>query len=220
MIKKASMGLTLIELIIVMGLTTMLMTVIVTLTIQGYRTYETTTVKNELQYNARLTVDNIKNDAQKAIAVLGIYDEYTTSASTIILKLVRLDNQNPVEGVYDYVVYRRKPTSLTQIERILIIDGVSTTRLFHPKASNLTFEYQDNIGNSIGVNYAAATRVKITLTAQDSVRGKTYTTSYETLVKLRNYQSQAPPPPLPTPTDTPAPTPTSAPTPTPIGPGD
>jgi len=197
MIKKiSSAGLTLVEMIVVMGLTTMLMTVIVSLTLQSYRTYEITTKKNDLQYNARLVVDNIKGDAQKAVAVLGTYDIYTTSTSVLILKLVRLDaNQNPIEGTNDYVIYRRKPSSLTQIERIFMIDAVSTTHLFSPKTSNLAFEYQDSIGNSVGVNYAAATRVKITLTAQDVVRGKTYTTSYSTLATLRNYQSYSPPPP-------------------------
>lgn len=183
---SGKLGFSMTEILVVLFLTSVLMGVMVLVFGRSQNTYRLTYLKNDLQKRSQLSVDTVKQDIQRSTSTLTAYDTYTGTANVLILKIPRLDaNQNIIDDTYDYLIYRRQPTQLNQIERIQIVDATTTTRLINGKVSALTFAYQDDDGNP-AVPISDAKRVTIDVTSQDSLQGSTYDSTYSTTATLRN----------------------------------
>ncbi|MDO8513718.1 MAG: prepilin-type N-terminal cleavage/methylation domain-containing protein [bacterium] len=186
MLKKKS-GFTLVEILIVIALTSILMGVMFTIYQNNNRSYIIVTAKSDL-YRANLrTLDKIRGDIKKSSQLLANYDTYSTSTNSIILQMPRLDvSQAPIVNTYNYVVYRLNPSNSRNLERIEIIDSVTTTQTLNQKVSSISFTPKDNLSNNITANIENTSQIAVVLVLSDISRNLAINSQLSSNETMRN----------------------------------
>ena len=132
-------------------------------------------------------ITNQVRQSQSVAASCGACGADNSNATLLILQLWPIDNNgdplDPGTTNYDYIVYKRNPTTTTNLIRITYPSGISSrksaTHVVATNISALAFTYNDPTP-------ANATQVTIAITTTATVNGKTQTVTDMTKADLRN----------------------------------
>ena len=192
--KKASpKGLTLIELLIVTAIVSFIMIALLTFYAAGQKYFITESARADVLRSSRQALNWISRDIKDGIEVVGSYDTYTTSDNCLILKVASLDVNGLVIDIandFDYIIYRVNPAFSNRLERIVDAnDGVSSrtdvTRVIVDNAGAFVLSSEGTGLGSIA-DFSLVFSVRIMLTTSQTWIGKTYSETFNTMVKLRN----------------------------------
>ena len=192
-------GFTLIELVIVAMVSTIVLTVLSSTFLDSWYTQISQQTNVELQRQTRFVVDEIDRQGRGASSVVNSVIvssvTYTSTASTLVIRLAPLDNNNDQITGDDYFVFRRNPVNTTSTERLVLPDGSSqrlnlmTPLTLGNETAQLQFRYYNEQGTELipGTdNLALTDKVEATNQATRVFRGRTYSRESQITFKLRN----------------------------------
>lgn len=138
----------------------------------------------------RQALDVISKDCRTAVRIMDSYSGYTTSDNCLVLKVPSIDSMKNIINInknFDYIIYRSYNGDLWKI----VIPGTGS---FRP-AQNKVFERSESF--NLSYNGAAVSsiahkssmpHITITITVSQNIRGKVYSATPGTTVKLMNYE--------------------------------
>lgn len=144
--------------------------------------------------SARYILDQISKDAKEAVRIESSYSGTATDDENITLRLPGIDatgNVINISSTFDYVVYRTSGSTLT---RSLYVNAASArngganllNREVGSNIDSIFFASANGTGLSGVSDVTGIKRLRIQLTAQETVRNATQTMLAETDVMLRN----------------------------------
>jgi prepilin-type N-terminal cleavage/methylation domain-containing protein len=191
--RSSPKGFTLIELLIVVGIVAFIMIALLTFYATGQKYFITESARADVLRSSRQALSWLSRDIKEGIEVLAFYDTYTTSDNCLILKIASVDANGLVIDIandFDYIIYRVNPAFSNRLERIVDAnDGVSSrtdvTRIIVDNAGAFVLS---SGGTGLGsiADFSLVFRVNISLTTSQTWVGKTYSETFDTMVKLRN----------------------------------
>ncbi len=162
-----------------------------TVFISSYRTYTIETKRAHIQLLQKGATETMTRKIQQGQTVVASQGSYTTSGTTVIIRLASIDaNKDIIPSTYDYIVYRRNPSNTAQLQEITIggtgSSRTSGTRTLLDNLTSFAINYynQDNV--QLNSSYSNAKRLKITLTSQESHRSISISSSLSQFMTLRN----------------------------------
>jgi prepilin-type N-terminal cleavage/methylation domain-containing protein len=113
-------GFTLIELIITMTFITVIAMTITIAYLSGYTTFNRELASSTVQSDAQSILDSMMLDVKNAMLIETGYSGYTTSESTLILRVPAIDNNNRIiysgtDMLYDIIIYDYTGTEIHKI---------------------------------------------------------------------------------------------------------
>ncbi|MDP8248001.1 MAG: prepilin-type N-terminal cleavage/methylation domain-containing protein [Candidatus Tritonobacter lacicola] len=147
----------------------------------------------DIHRDARMAMDWLAKDIRWAIELEPSHGAYATSNNCIVLRVPSVDsagNVIDVENDHDFIIFKLKAGSPTELERIVDAkDGVSgridEIRTVADNIDSLEFSYNGTELYSVG-NFNAVTHLDIVLTTSTTVTGVELTDTLSTTTKLRN----------------------------------
>jgi|GEM_PF-1666894 len=182
-------GFTLLEVIIALSIFVIIALIIASAFVSHYRLYNFSAVQSDLKSQSISILDRISRVANESSAIAASHAfgslTLTSTSTTIVFQLPAKDaSDNIISGVYDYIAFKKSPTSTILYE--YIDGGAGSIRKTSGKTlslfvSNVIFRYNSSVASNSTNAEALLTLVK-TLSGAE----KTYTNS--TTVYLRNKQ--------------------------------
>jgi prepilin-type N-terminal cleavage/methylation domain-containing protein len=191
--RSSPKGFTLIEMLIVVGIVAFIMIALLTFYATGQKYFITESARADVLRSSRQALNWLSRDIKEGIEVLDSYDTYTTSDNCLILKIASVDANGLVIDIandFDYIIYRVNPAFSNRLERIVDAnDGVSSrtdvTRVIVDNAGAFVLSSEGTGLGSIA-DFSLVFSVRIMLTTSQTWIGKTYSETFNTMVKLRN----------------------------------
>jgi len=187
-IKKKS-GFTLLETVIALSIFVIIALVVTSAFISHYRLYNFSAVQNDLKSQSFTVLDRISRVANESSTIAASHAfgslALTSTSTTIIFQLPAKDiSDNIIGGVYDYIAFKKSPTSTILYE--YIDGGAGSIRKTSGKTlslfvSNVIFRYNSSIA-------ANSTNAQALITLVKTISGSQKTFTNSTTVYLRNKQ--------------------------------
>lgn len=103
-------GVTLIELIIVMGIISIFSILLSSVYVSGYKTFKAELASSAIQSNAQTILDALTTDIKNGVLIEETYDIYTTGPSSIIIRIPAMDNNKNIlysgsDMLFDRIIY-------------------------------------------------------------------------------------------------------------------
>ena len=135
----------------------------------------------------------ISRDIRGALQVVDTVASYTTSSNTLILQVFSLDeNDNIIDGTFDFIIFRQNPDNPNFLEQIIQADAASSrrdgTRTLADSLDSLAFFYYDE-DNQLTADYALVANINFVITSRKSSifkGGQSFQESFNSWAKLRN----------------------------------
>lgn len=184
-------GVTLIELIILMGLIVLVGGVLTVTFERTFKVYRLETNRGKLILSTNDALDRISREVRQSLSVAVSSGTYTTGAQVLVLQLASVDAQQKIiPATYDYLVYRLDPTKTTNLQEIIIADAASSrtshTRVILANVSALAFTYYDKTGTVLANIFDTSKQVQLSMTTSLTSYAKTITVTYDQTASLRN----------------------------------
>lgn len=186
--RRPPCGFTLIELMVSMAVMSVLLLIVAQIFIADYDIVEKQVAITDTDTGTILATRAISSMARGAIGVVAAQTingtPYTSSASTLVLKLPTVNSTGDVIGnTYDYVAFARDGSSPTKIfVDVQAASGsvrLSLRRLITAYNSQLVFRYN-------AADITKATRVQVYLANSETSKGATLTANAWTALFFRN----------------------------------
>jgi hypothetical protein len=183
-------GLSLREVIVVVGIMTMVLFMVTEIFRLNYVIYQSQSRRSENETGAVLAANAISKITRGASEVEASHvfggDTQTTSSTVLVLKTPSIDSSdNIIPGSYDHIAFYRHATETTKIFSVVDADPASarvdSDRMITDNNQRLFFRYDDP-------SPAAARRISVFVQNQQTSRGTTLTTRGWTSIFLRNTQ--------------------------------
>lgn len=176
-------GLTLLEVIIVMGISIVVGVLLVVITVNslGLSYKESSKLSEGLSINE--TLSHIRQTIKESSGVSSSYTNsgiiYSSSATQIVFKIAAIDSSNNIiSDTYDYFVYFQDLDKLRfKTFPNALSSRKSSDRIFTNSLDNLSFQYLSSSNPPLEVAPTAAVKVKITL----KLKQKSGASNYETI---------------------------------------
>ncbi len=192
------MGLSLIELLIVVAILALLITGLLAIYSSAQKYITNNDVLSNIFRDSRIVISMFIKDAREAVEVMPgpvIINSRTfyTSETCVIFKMASIDANGTiieVETNFDYIVYCLNAENLTIFERVIkgsngISSRVDSTRTLSQNMDSVTLGYANADGEDVS-SYLDAAIVILAFTLKDSGVGRTYQEFFKTSTKLRN----------------------------------
>lgn len=185
------LGVSLMEVLLVIALLTVLGSVMITVFTSSYRTYTIETKRAHLQFLLKGAAETMTRKIQQGQTVVSSQGIYTTSTSAVIVRLASIEaDKDIIPSTYDYIIYRQDPTDSSQLQEITIAGSGSSrasgTRTILDNLTSFSIGYYDSSNVALNSNYANAKRLKISFTSQETYRATTVSTTFSQFITLRN----------------------------------
>jgi len=193
-----TMGLSLIELLIVVAILALLITGLLAIYSSAQKYITNNDVLSNIFRDSRTVISMFIKDAREAVEVMPgpvIINSRTfyTSETCVIIKMASIDANGTiieVETNFDYIVYCLNAENQTIFERVIkgsngISSRVDSTRTLSQNLDSVTLGYADADGEDVS-SYLDAAIVNLAFTLKDSGVGRTYQEFFKTSAKLRN----------------------------------
>ncbi|MGB8953360.1 MAG: prepilin-type N-terminal cleavage/methylation domain-containing protein [Candidatus Aminicenantales bacterium] len=189
--RKASRGLTLIEVLIATVVMSILMAALLTLYSEGQKYFINENTQADVLQESRYPLEWLARDIKGSTSVVSSWGSYSTSENTLVLQVPSVDGSGliiDVEAEFDYIIYR---TSTGRLQRIVDAnDGVSSrtdrSRFLAENVTSLSLTYYDATDTQLSSGYEAAASVKMALAISEKGLGRTFQETLNSKVKLRN----------------------------------
>lgn len=191
MIRKKKNGISLVEFIIVITIAVMVITMSYHAFVFLNKGYRVLMVYLNVYLRGRETIDFISKDCRIAIRVMDQYAGYTTTDSSLVLKVPSLDasgNILDINNEFDYIIYRIDNDDLWKT----VIPGINSSR---PAYNDVFKESMESLyitcdGTPLSDIEHKSTITRFTLRASvvDTMLGEEYKITPGTTVKLMNYE--------------------------------
>jgi hypothetical protein len=143
--------------------------------------------------DSRFPADWISRDLRGALQVMSTVGSHSSASDTLVLQVFALDvNGFVIEGVFDYIIYRRDPNDPSILERIIQANmassRVSGSRVLADDVTAVAFSYFDANNQPTGL-FSAVTNVSFSVTSQRGSifrGGQPFVETYNSWAKLRN----------------------------------
>ena len=139
----------------------------------------------------REVIDIVSKDCRMAIRIMDSYSGYTTTNSSLVLKVPSIDSAGNVIDVnhkFDYIIYRIINGDLWKT----VIPGPDSARTAYDnvlkKAIESLYMARDGTGLSDIVYKSSVTHLTIWISISETILGKDYRVNPGTTVKLMNYE--------------------------------
>ena len=181
-------GFTLIEAIVYIAIASIVLVIITQIFISQSQVYDRETSQIDIDLYAKQTLNRIVSNSISALGVANTQVisgvTYTSSSSTLILKLQSIDaNQNLISNKYDFIVFYLDPADQTKLYMKMDADLSSNRQdasaLLATFVESLNFRYNMAIPMD-------ATKVDIALNLSRTVRGKKHTAQSSTAIFFKN----------------------------------
>jgi len=174
-------GFTLIETVIVIALVVIMSFVLTELYLGHNRIYQTQNAELNVNYSARMALDEIDEAVRQANVVEDAYGGYTTGAQTMVLAVQAYNaSEHLVPGVYDHIIFYVDGSRLI---RQIVPDPASSrpaqTKQIAENLSGLVFSYDQPV-----LADTTAVRTDLTIQAQAGHEVRAITVSSQ--ARLRN----------------------------------
>ncbi len=196
---KNKVGLTLVELLIVIAIFGIVIGIAFASYILGVKVYNRESTLSQMQTTGRSTLERILEDIKRATEVLDTVTvdsiTYNSSDSVIILKIPSIDSSKNIiydwDGnisYFDYIIYEID-TSLSKIKKSVSPNTASArnsqigTEILSNVASSSNFSYYPE---NPPINWGDISRIDITLNLQKTVKGENLTVNLKSYAKIRN----------------------------------
>ena len=184
-------GFTLMETLVAVSLTVALLAILASVLSGTFRSFSAVTSVGQLQLSGRAGFQRMVRQIEQAKSVTLSQGAFTTSASTLVVQLPALANdQTIIANVYDYAIYTLDATDPSKLRETIVADAASTrqskTQTIIANVELLLIKYYDVSGNELVNNYTNTKRVKITVTASETHYKRKNTLTYNEFVSLRN----------------------------------
>ncbi len=185
---RAAAGLSLVEMMVVIGVMTFLLLIITQIFALNYDIFAKQSKRTDNEVGAILAAKTISQMARGALNVEASRTIggtlFTSSASQLVLKMPAVDaSNNIIVNSFDYVAFYRSPTQTTKIMAVTEAAAGSVrktnTRLITDYNTAMVFRYNNPVP-------ASADRVSMLVINTQSQRGITLTTKGWTSIFLRN----------------------------------
>ena len=179
---KKQAGLTLIEIVIVVGLTAVGMVVLTSLFIGQNRLYQTETAELNVTADARIAIDDIDSYVRQANRTQSSYSTFTAGPQVLILQIQSINSSNQlIAGTFDYVIfYLAGNNLLRQVIPNATSSRAAVTKKLAANVSGLVFAYSN-------ADFSLVTEVTTDITVQELASGQTKSITLSSKAKLRNY---------------------------------
>lgn len=185
-------GLSIIEMVVVIGISVAIFSVMAELFVQTQKIFRLESNKSHLELSSEVALVRMGQIIRQSLGIVTAQDGYTTSGSTIIVKLTAYDNTGTILPLtYDYIVFRPDPADTTQLQEVTLADPDSRrtdqTRIISSNIAGLSLSYYDTAGILLAINGVDATKkVKINIISTETSMNQTATINHTEQVTLRN----------------------------------
>ena len=194
--KQSPRGVSLIELLLSVAIGSIVILAVLSLYMSGQKYFFNQDARAETIEDSRLPAEWISRDLRGALQVMNIIGSHSSSANALVLQVFALDvNDLVIEGVFDYIIYRRNPNDPSQLERIIQANIASSrvdgARVLADDVTVLSFVYFDTL-NQPTANFSSVTNVSFSITSQRGSifrAGQPFEQTYNSWAKLRNKTS-------------------------------
>lgn len=191
--RQSPKGLSLIELLLAVAIGTIVILAVLSLYMAGQKYFFNQDARAEAIDDSRFPADWISRDLRGALQVMNAVSGYSSSSDTIVLQVFALDiNDFVIEGIFDYVIYRRNPDDPRLLERIIEADmassRVSSTRVLADDVTGVVFAYFDASNQPTSI-FSSVANVSFSVTSQRRSifrGGQPFVETYNSWAKLRN----------------------------------
>jgi prepilin-type N-terminal cleavage/methylation domain-containing protein len=183
-------GFTLMELMIAILILALVVSLSIEVFISVNYDYQKIAMYLNFYIKGRHALDVISKDCRTAIRIMDSYSGYTTSDTCLVLKVPSIDSMKNIINInknFDYIIYRSHNGDLWKI----VIPGPGSSRA----AQNKVFERSESFNLSYNgapvssiAHKSTMPHITITITVSQNVRGKVYSVTPGTTVKLMNYE--------------------------------
>ena len=191
MIKKYRRGFTLTELIFVSSIELIAIMIAIQLFVSWNKDYKVLASYLNCYLRGREAIDRISKDSRIAIRVMDSYSGYTTTDSSLVLRIPSIDSSGNIIDVnneFDYIVYRIQGQDLWK----KIIPGPLSSRSSYDGILKKSIEslYMESNGTPLsGISHKSSiTRITMWVSIVETFMGKDYRINPGTTVKLMNYE--------------------------------
>jgi type II secretory pathway pseudopilin PulG len=185
-------GFTLVELLIVTGISIVIGGLAIGIIVNntGFTKDQSSTINSNVSLNN--VMSQIQNDIRESAAVAtgypAINPTYTTSTTTLVLKLASLNGNGVIDNVFDYVIYHQDSQNAKILHRVVVADAQSTRQssdqIMTTILDSVTYYYLDS--NSAIVTATSAVNIKVTLSMLDKSGSIGTSKSATSITTLRN----------------------------------
>ncbi|MFQ6068946.1 MAG: type II secretion system protein J [Candidatus Aminicenantales bacterium] len=190
---KKEEGFTLLELIFVVALGSLIMAALIGLYSTGQRYYVTESARSDIIREGRSVLLWMSRDIKESVQVVESYDVYSTSTSSLVLKVPSIDANGDIIDVdteFDYIIYRLNPDYPSKLERkVLPKAGVSSrsgsNKVLATKVNSFTLKSGGSELSGVA-DLSTVESIEISVVLQEIRFGRTFQETLNTLVKLRN----------------------------------
>jgi type II secretory pathway pseudopilin PulG len=190
-------GMSLLELVVVLGIMVVVVTVISAIFSRTYKSYTIEAVSGQQQLSVRSALNRIVREGRVATSVVDSFTSgsttYTASSNVLILQLASVDSsQTIIPSTYDYLIYRVNPSNNAKFQEVTIPGTGSSrkaeTRTLANNFSNFTVTYYDANNNVLTSGRTATKKLKLSLSVSQKYyqANKNQTLTYTNQVTLRN----------------------------------
>lgn len=183
-------GFTLVEMVIAVAVAAIAGTLLIQLLIQSNGLFYQQTAKVNQGLKLNDTTLQIEADVKSAAAIAASYLSFTTSSSTLVLKIPSLDaSGNVIDQNYDFLVIYKDSTNPKILRRRIFPSAPPSLRgslnqVLLTNLSDITFLYYDK--NGAIVSPTAAAKINFTLNASTPIGLNNQQASASGEVSLRN----------------------------------
>jgi hypothetical protein len=178
--------------VIVIGISVAIFAVMSELFVQTQKIFHLEANKSHLELSSEAALARMNQTVRQSVGIVTSQGSYTTSGSTIIVKLATFDTSGTfVPLTYDYMIFRLDPTDTTKLQEITVADASSRrtnqTRTIASNIAGLSLNYYDSAGAVLAVSGVDATKkVKINMISTETSSKETATINHTEQVTLRN----------------------------------
>lgn len=139
----------------------------------------------------RQAIDAISKDCRIAIRVMDSYSGYTTTNDCLVLKVPAIDSSHNIIDInnkFDYIIYRLQNGDLWKI--VMPVAGSARqaqNTVFEKSAESFSLSSEGTPLSSIA-HKSTVTTLTISIKVTEIFRGKAYSITPGTTVKLMNYE--------------------------------
>ena len=189
-----SKGFTLVETLIVITIAALVGAILVAIFVSSNSLFYQQSARIAQGVSLNSAVSQIRESIKAGVFVVSSYPQpspvYTTSSQTIVLALPAIDSTGQViEAVYDYLIITKDATNPKILRKIILPDSTSSrkseNRVLTTKLSEITFLYQDQLGNQ--TSPTSASEINFTVNISEKTTGQNNeASSASAQVNLRN----------------------------------
>ena len=186
-------GVSLIELLLAVAIGMIVILAVLSLYMSGQKYFFNQDARAETIDDSRFPADWISRDLRGALQVMSTVGSHSSSSNALVLQVFALDvNGFVLEGIFDYIIYRREPGDPRILERIIQANAassrVSGSRVMADDVTAVDFSYFDANNQPTGL-FSAVTNVSFSVTSQRGSifrGGQPFVETYNSWAKLRN----------------------------------